>query len=107
VKKPTSSRVRVRAAAPNDDGQEKTNDDEGRTASLATEKVESMASEHDDGAVQTQAVRVLREATLDEDRVLAICWQWQCGVSMPMPADLVELYRAMRPAHDLPKRPGT
>ena len=49
---------------------------------------------------------LLREPTDDEARVLAVCYQWQRGISRPMPADLVELYRTMRPVHDLPRRPG-
>jgi hypothetical protein len=51
--------------------------------------------------------RLLREATHGEARVLAICYEWAQGISTPMPADLVELYRTMRPAYDLPSRPGT
>ena len=51
--------------------------------------------------------RPLREATEDEARVLHVCYAWSQGVSRPLPADLVHLYRMMRPVHDLPKRPGT
>ncbi|MGB8520810.1 MAG: hypothetical protein WCD38_11675 [Candidatus Tumulicola sp.] len=51
--------------------------------------------------------RVLREATDGEERVLTVCWRWKQGVSVPMPAELLELYRTMRPVHDLPRRPGT
>jgi Helix-turn-helix domain len=84
-----TSRARARAR---DDGQEKTNDDESRTTAFDAEENERKTT--------------LRQPTDGEARVLAVCWQWQRGVSMPMPADLVELYRAMRPVHDLPQRPG-
>jgi Helix-turn-helix domain len=83
------SRARARAG---DDGQEKTNDDESRTTAFNAEENDRKTT--------------LRQPTDGEARVLAVCWQWQRGVSMPMPADLVELYRAMRPVYDLPQRPG-
>jgi hypothetical protein len=55
---------------------------------------------------QPMASRPLREPTPGEARVLSICCQWAQGVSIPMPADIVELYRTMRPLHNLPTRPG-
>jgi len=82
-----TSRARAR-----DDGQEKTNDDESRRTAFDAEENERKTT--------------LRQPTDGEARVLAVCYQWQRGVSMPMPADLVELYRTMRPVHDLPQRPG-
>jgi hypothetical protein len=84
-----TSRARARAR---DDGQEKTNDDESRTTAFDAEENERNAT--------------LRQPTDGEARVLAVCYQWQRGVSVPMPTDLVELYRTMRPVHDLPQRPG-
>jgi hypothetical protein len=64
-----------------------------------------LASAMDDVRKRKQAQ--LREPTDGEARVLEICYQWQCGVSIPMPLDLKPLLDTMRLTIELPRRPRT
>jgi hypothetical protein len=75
-----TSRARVRAEARDDDGQEKTNDEKPTNVS---------------------PIRRLREPNDLEREVLETCLEWERGVSVPLAAHLVELYRTMRPVYDL------
>jgi hypothetical protein len=55
---------------------------------------------------KTDAKPRLKEPTDGECRVLEVCYQWERGISIPMPADLKPLLDTMRLTMDLPRRPG-
>jgi hypothetical protein len=55
---------------------------------------------------KTDAKPRLKEPTDGERRVLEVCYQWERGISIPMPADLKPLLDTMRLTMDLPRRPG-
>lgn len=83
--------------------------DGNRTGTIPEHRARDKNKEYEyknDGTAK-KTTPVLRAPNPGEEEVLAICYDWERGIPTPMPSPLVELYRAMRPVHNLPARPGT
>ena len=90
---------------------EKKNDDyddaNDLAAKYAAQKYENDQADALLDAYAAQNDRLGLIATSPEARMLAVCAQWAVGDDVPMPAECVELYRALRHVRRLPARPST